>query len=167
MKKNLLYFGLGVMTGAAAIALTAERKPQSAIQVPTVVTIRRDTVMVKSPAPAHQRILPKRKRSLTATAPSPSDSTATDSAGQYLQRVYSGEGYTAWISGIDPVLDSVAVHPLSVVSVNTLPTASDIALTPKTDTKHWHLGLFGGCAVTTRGLQPAIGIGITYSFCSW
>ncbi|MDE6048292.1 MAG: hypothetical protein K2M52_03630 [Paramuribaculum sp.] len=70
-----------------------------------------------------------------------------------VSRRYSDELYDAYISGIEPNLDSIHIYiPRSIVT-RTVPAVS----------KRWHFGVSAGAAATPRGLQPYIGIGVTYS----
>ena len=70
-----------------------------------------------------------------------------------VSRRYSGELYDAYISGIEPNLDSIHIYTPRSIVTRTVPAVS----------KRWHFGVAAGAAATPRGLQPYIGIGITYS----
>lgn len=194
MKKKILCFGLGALVGIALSGGLSHRRARPQMgQVRTVLTVRRDTVVVAVPQMTRQRKVAKSNNessknvgmdhgasanmqsvsSQVSAAPGCSPTagcraTSVDTAGGYVQRVYEGEDYKAWVSGVDPELDSIAVYRLSAAAVQTDaygPTPSEQL--PVKDVKRWHLGVFAGCAVTPRGVQPAIGVGISYSFCSW
>lgn len=194
MKKKILCFGLGVLVGIALSGGLSRRRarPQTG-QVRTVLTVRRDTVVVTMPQMTRQRRVAKRNNvssknvgmhpgasanmqsvsSQVSAAPGCSPTagcraTSVDTAGGYVQRVYEGEDYKAWVSGIDPMLDSIAVYRLSAVSAATEAHGAAPDMLPgNRGDRRWHLGVFAGCAVTPRGVEPAIGVGISYSFCSW
>lgn len=75
-----------------------------------------------------------------------------------IQRHYSDSTYEAWVSGpINPRLDSVRVF-----ATTTLIT-KEIWKPPK----RWHLGVTAGYCYGTKGFQPYVGIGITYSLFSF
>ena len=59
---------------------------------------------------------------------------------------YEGENYEAWISGYEPNLDSINVYNRTIV--------------PKP--KRWSIGLQGGLGITPKGVQPYLGIGVSY-----
>ncbi len=194
MKKKILCFGLGVLVGIALSGTLSRHRarPQTG-QVRTVLTVRRDTVVVAVPQMTKQRKIAKRNNALSknvgmhpgasaniltvssqlsvaqgCSPPAGCRAISVDTAGGYVQRVYEGEDYKAWVSGIDPALDSIAVYRLSAAAVQTDAYGSTPSeQLPVKDVKRWHLGVFAGCAVTQRGVQPAIGVGISYSFCSW
>lgn len=62
--------------------------------------------------------------------------------------LYTGAGFRARVSGFRPQLDSL-VFERSTVVVQQRP-------------KRWALGVQAGLAATPKGVQPFIGIGITY-----
>lgn len=193
MKKNIFCFGLGVLVGIALSGGLSRHRARPQTEVRTVLTVRRDTVVVTAPQMTRQREVAKRNNvssknvgmdpgasanmqsvsSQVSAAPGCSPTagcraTSVDTAGGYVQRVYEGEDYKAWVSGVDPMLDSIAVYRLSAAAVQMDAHGSTPAgRLPVKDGKRWHLGMFAGCAVTPRGVQPAIGVGISYSFCSW
>lgn len=78
-----------------------------------------------------------------------------------LQRHYRDSVYEAWVSGpVDPRLDSVYVFPRrEYVTIR--------SVSPQTKPKRWHVGISAGYAATRRGLDPYIGIGVTYSLWSF
>lgn len=59
---------------------------------------------------------------------------------------YEGESYEAWVSGYEPSLDSINVYNHTIV--------------PKP--KRWSIGLQGGVGITPKGIQPYIGVGVSY-----
>lgn len=74
-----------------------------------------------------------------------------------MQKTYSDSTYTAWVSGYEVTLDSIRVYRREDV----------VTITEKQPPKRWHIGLTGGYGVCTAGLQPYIGIGVTYSLISF
>lgn len=72
-----------------------------------------------------------------------------------VQRRYEGEDYTAWVSGVEPRLDSVRVYRVNE------------RVTIRTPPRRWHIGPVAGMGLTPKGWQPYIGIGVTYSVISF
>ena len=86
----------------------------------------------------------------------------TDSADVVIpieQREYEDSTYHAWISGYKVRLDSIRTYTQrDVVTIR-----ENIKERPK----RWHIGLQAGYGVGPRGVQPYIGIGVTYSIISF
>ena len=61
---------------------------------------------------------------------------------------YTAESYDAWVSGYEPQLDSIKVYSREVVA--------------KPKIRRWSIGLQGGVGLTPKGVQPFVGIGVTY-----
>lgn len=169
MRKKILYFGLGLLTGGIVAVMWMQRRPLRPLQPQfrTVLSVVRDTVVVTEPRMTRQRRKAAKKPEAAADTAICSPAQA-DTSAAYVQRIYEGEDYKAWVSGIDPELDSIAVYRLSAVSAATEAHGAVPDMLPgDRGDKRWHLGVFAGCAVTPRGVEPAIGVGISYSFCSW
>ena len=89
------------------------------------------------------------------------DSACTDSAVVELpivQRHYADSTYEAWVSGpVDPRLDSIRVFaPTTIISKREWTTP-----------KRWHIGITAGYGFGIKGVQPYIGVGVTYSLFSF
>lgn len=169
MRKKILYFGLGLLTGGIVAVMWMQRRPLQPLQpqLRAVLSVVRDTVVVTEPRMTQQRKLAAKKPEAAADTAICSPAQA-DTSAAYVQRIYEGDDYKAWVSGIDPELDSIAVYRLSAVSAATEAHGAVPAMLPGgRGDKRWHLGVFAGCAVTPRGVEPVIGVGISYSFCSW
>lgn len=67
------------------------------------------------------------------------------------QRTYSDDStYTAWVSGYHASLDSIAVYrQMELVTVREKP-------------RRWTVGLSAGYGLTPKGLQPYVGLGVSY-----
>lgn len=61
----------------------------------------------------------------------------------------------AWVSGFRPRLDSLRVF---------MPRLAPAA---PAKPKRWHVGVTAGAAITPKGVQPSVTVGITYSFYSF
>lgn len=74
------------------------------------------------------------------------------------QKVYKDSNYMAWISGVCPKLDSIAVYP------NTITITNDIyhTVTKYKPPKRWGIGITAGYGIGRNGLSPYIGVGISY-----
>ena len=70
-----------------------------------------------------------------------------------VQREYRDSLYTAWVSGVDPALDSIDI----------VARTQTITITERPRQRRWHLGITGGYGMTKDGLSPYAGIGLTYS----
>lgn len=75
------------------------------------------------------------------------------------QSVYEDTDYKAYVSGYNAKLDSIFVYPRHETVVKTIKVPPN--------RKRWHLGLTAGYAMTPKGLQPYLGVGITYSIISF
>ena len=59
---------------------------------------------------------------------------------------YEGESYEAWVSGYEPSLDSINIYNQTIVA----------------KPKRWSIGLQGGVGITPKGVQPYVGVGISF-----
>lgn len=73
------------------------------------------------------------------------------------QMRYTDSTYTAWVSGYSPSLDSIYVYPKREIITTTI--------RPKP--RRWGVGVHGGVGITPKGLQPYIGVGISYNILSF
>lgn len=83
------------------------------------------------------------------------DSTAVEIP--ITQKRYEGEDYCAYVSGYEATLDSIFVYAKTT-------TVRERSSKPP---DKWHIGITGGYGITAKGLQPFIGIGLTYSLISF
>lgn len=119
---------------------------------PTVLTrIRNDTIVIRDtvvkPVPVRTRpevrfdtveLLTIERDTVTVTVP-------------MEQKVYSGDGYRAVISGYRPGLDTILID------------RKQITRTVTRAPPRWSVGLQGGIGVTPKGIQPYVGVGATYN----
>lgn len=68
------------------------------------------------------------------------------------QKVYSDSTYTAYVSGFDAKLDSINVY-------SKLVTVTRMEPPPK-----WSFGVQAGYGITPAGMQPYLGLGVSYNF---
>lgn len=74
-----------------------------------------------------------------------------------MQSVYESADYKAYVSGVHARLDSIFVYPLHEV----------VTVKEKQPPKRWHIGVTTGYGISTKGMQPYVGIGLTYSIISF
>lgn len=73
------------------------------------------------------------------------------------QKVYSDSNYTAWVSGYHPRLDSISITHQEVSFHKLVNNSSK-------GSKRLYLGIQVGYGITPRGLQPYLGLGVSYKF---
>ena len=73
------------------------------------------------------------------------------------QKVYSDSNYTAWVSGYHPRLDSISITHQEVSFHNLVNNNSE-------GSKRLFIGIQVGYGITPRGMQPYLGLGISYKF---
>ena len=77
-----------------------------------------------------------------------------------MQRHYSGSTFDAWVSGIDPKLDSIRTYQ------TTMTITKEIPMVQVKKTK-WGIGVQAGFGAYKDGLTPYFGVGISYNLLSW
>ena len=77
-----------------------------------------------------------------------------------VQRHYSDSTFDAWVSGVDPRLDSIKTYQTNMVITKEIP----VIQVKKT---RWGLGVNAGYGVGKGGLTPYVGVGISYNLLSW
>lgn len=149
--RQIWIFIVGAATGALTVSLIKSS------QMPDKTITVRDTVRIERPIPLHEAkageivIVGRRINRMQ-----PTDSVATaamadsDSVAVALPRVirtYEGGNWRASVSGVDPQLENLTFEK----SLTT------------TQPKRWSVSITAGAALTPRGLQPMIGIGVSYA----
>lgn len=119
----------------------------------TVYSERTDTVRIVTPEvmviKARNPVRVRLAVADTAGAATP-DSATVEVPVQ--QAVYSGPDYTAYVSGFRPSLDSLVM----------VRRTREYALPRPTAQKRWSIGIQAGYGITPRGLQPYIGLGVSF-----
>ena len=77
-----------------------------------------------------------------------------------VQRHYSDSTFDAWVSGVDPRLDSIKTYHTNMVITQEIP----VIQVKKT---RWGVGIQAGAGVGKDGLTPYVGVGVTYNILSW
>ena len=73
------------------------------------------------------------------------------------QKVYSDSNYTAWVSGYHPRLDSISITHKELSFHKLVNNSSK-------GSKRLFIGIQVGYGITPRGMQPYLGLGISYKF---
>lgn len=157
MRKIVYIAGL-IMAFAIGMNCRKERYVQTQSVSDTVVV--HDTLIVRQPPVTAQAPLPSRK--VTVPADSVDMHPQGDSASVTLpavSRKYAGEGYEAYVSGIEPRLDSLRLFTTSSLITTRIAAPARCS--------RWSIGVSAGYAATPRGLQPYIGIGVSYRILSF
>lgn len=136
----------------------------------TVVHTRIDTIRLLGPViVSTSKPVRKERRRMRVVADSTERDTAVlvlpyaaaDSAEVEIpitSREYKGEGYRAWVSGYNPMLDSIEVY--RTTNTVTLPK-------PKRKRKRWGIGVQAGYGLGRNGMQPYVGVGVSYDLLSF
>lgn len=147
-----MFFATLLTAGAAFAAglLTTRRgmRPHTEIIAVTDTVWRTDTLRVRIPVPVERTSVRTVTVHDTLTLPA-------------TVRVYEDSAFRAVVSGIDPRLDSLILHPTLPVVRQTLTRTRSAAI------GRWGVGVTAGVALTPRGLSPAITVGVGYTILSW
>lgn len=127
-------------------------------RVTTCIVTTRDTVTVYRPDVRYVRDTVERPvRRLALASADSTCASIPDSVSVVVPRsetVYEGEDYRAVVSGFEARLDSISIYRTHTVNYSALPAAGN--------EKRWSVGVQGGVGLTPRGVQPYIGIGISF-----
>ena len=77
-----------------------------------------------------------------------------------VQRHYSDSTFDAWVSGVDPRLDSIKIYQTNMVITKEIPVRVKVR-------SRWGLGIQAGYGASKDGLTPYIGAGVSYNVLSW
>lgn len=124
-------------------------------QVDTLVI--RDTICVKEPVIVERRVVD------TMTIEVPDYLVVHDTAYVNLPREeveYRDTSYRAVVSGFLPRLEEIEIYRQDrVVTIETTRTIKERS--------HWGLGVQAGAGISTQGLVPYVGIGVSYNILTW
>lgn len=122
----------------------------------TVVLTKVDTVKVMQPVPYKVIQIDTVYVAKDASNDDSNDASNDDSKDVYLYetKIYKDSVLTAQLSGINATLDWYETY----VPTRTEYIYSNVYIPPK----RLSVGLQGGVGVTPKGLQPYIGVGVTY-----
>ena len=77
-----------------------------------------------------------------------------------VQRHYSDSTFDAWVSGVDPRLDSIKTYQTNMVVTKEI----QVIQVKKT---RWGLGVQAGATAGKDGVIPYVGVGMSYNILSW
>lgn len=147
--RHIIYIALAIV--ALVIVFHAGRCSSNQPSSDTITIRHTDTIVVEKPRVVDSTVI------LTKVVRVPiyrTDTLAlTDTVEVALpitQKVYADSTYKAWVSGYNPSLDSIEVYRQTIIH--------------KVQTRHsrWSIGAHAGVGVTPKGVQPYIGIGVSY-----
>lgn len=120
------------------------------------VTVRVDTVRVPPQAEPPKLTMSRHRRNpqinnVPPQAEAPGQPTSVTVP--ITQKRYEGVGYRAWVSGWHPSLDSIWIdrehETLTVIKAG--------------KPHRWGLSISAGAALTPRGFEPYVGVGVSYT----
>ena len=134
---------LGSIT--AKLPISVPKIPEIRLNLPKTVPQSRDSVEnLVNPPKSYRQVSDK------------TDSVEVDIP--ITQKVYSDDStYTAYISGFNQRLDSLIFHPKREV----------VTITKWKPPKRWSIGIQAGYGMSRNGMQPYIGIGVSYNLFSF
>ena len=154
--KNLLYI-IGLIIGAFLLSLVWRRCAYETVVVTDTIikVIKVDRPIVRESTIVKYEVvrLPRANDTICVS------DTIKDSVFVQVpieQKVYSDSNYTAWVSGYHPRLDSISITHQEVSFHN--------KLVNNNGSKRLYLGIQVGYGITPRGLQPYLGLGLSYKF---
>lgn len=155
-----LVVGLWLTITAVLCIISYENGASTAVvTADTIEVVKWDTIVRTQPVVVEQNALELkayRVKLLGRIDGSSNDSVFNaDSAVVELpieQKVYGDSTYKAWVSGFDARLDSIKLFQ---------PTKY-ITITTKQKPSRWNVGIQGGVGITPKGIQPYIGVGVSY-----
>lgn len=165
---NVFWFLMGLAICSVATCLDERTDGRKLISTDTLTihdTIRHDSLVpVRSEVVRIKRIMLPVSDTANAQATTEAGAIRPDTGPvsrcvtatlPITQHTYTDDStYTAWVSGYDACLDSIEVYRRQQVITNNFSVTSR---------KRWNVALQGGLYATPKGLQPGIGIGLSYS----
>lgn len=148
-----------------------EGKKQPKVDTITITKVFYDTLTTINPTPINEVVvgqvaIPSVYFPLYPTD-IPKDTADVDTTSIYhppdtvyvsrVQREYSDSSYTAWVSGYDPMLDSIKVRERIITNT--------VTITKSKEASRWNVGLIGGYGygLQSKSVEPFVGIGVTFN----
>lgn len=164
--KALHYFAAGCIAASfLAIAfvlgrVTAPREPVEPLKCDTVIVTRVDTITREKPVYYTVRQVDTIRIAVRDTVRQ-QDTLFVELPRE--QRAYRDTSFEAWVSGVEPALDSIRIFaPVQCVTVT--------ERVPVKVPTRWGLGVSAGYGITLEKqpqLTPFIGVSISYNIVSW
>lgn len=155
MKNGVIGFLVGVVVCALLFGMVQRKARQGDAVTDTLRVTVTDTVRVLQPVARDSVVI----RYVTERLPVVRDTVAVvcevgkDSAEveiPIIQKRYADSTYTVWVSGYRPSLDSIHVYRQKEF------------VTIKEKQRRWNVGVTAGYGVTPKGLQPFVGLGVSW-----
>ena len=162
MLSKLLYLIVGVIAGIIASMISnsagCSRIGEPTIIRDTITTLRIDTIRIERPQPYKVVI----RDTVEVNMPRNDNAQLPPSVGQslYAETTYKDEQYTAVVEGIGAYLKSIEVYPRT--EFRTITTTM-----PVVKKTRWGVGVQMGAGFGKNGVQPYVGIGISYNLICW
>lgn len=162
MWSKLLYLIVGVVAGIIASIFCnsagCSRIVEPTIIRDTIITLRIDTIRIERPQPYKIVI----RDTVEVYVPRNDNAQLPPSVGEWLyaETTYKDEQYTAVVEGIGAYLKSIEVYPRT--EVRTITTTM-----PVVKKTRWGVGVQMGAGFGKNGVQPYIGIGLSYNLICW
>ncbi len=158
--KLLFEIGLGVLGTLGVLAvlgkLGGQGEPAPTIITDTLRITITDTIRYFKPVARDSTII----RYETVKLPIPADTTAATAPPDtttiripITRKVYEDSTYRAIVSGYRAQLDTIQVYPhREIITIKS----------PAPKPRRWNISLQGGYGITPKGMQPYLGIGISW-----
>lgn len=147
----------GFVAGAVVATIFSGRCRRGEAEAPTTAadTVRViDTLTVVRPVERWRTVVKTVERSLALS----SDSTDTVSVAVPLEkRLYVGDDYRAVVSGYEARLDTLQLRR----------ELQRVMLPKPASVKRWGVSVTAGVALTPVGVQPMVGVGVSYRLVSF
>lgn len=141
---------IALMIGFSVGHVTACHNTRTVTETDTVVV--RDVIYKDKPTPTYRQTV--RTILLPITDTTTISVRDTIYAPLPVEEVeYRDSLYYAVVSGYKPVLEHLEIYPETKVITRTVTARNE---------RKWHVGVQAGYGVTTNGLSPYVGVGITY-----
>ena len=158
--KDILIGGIIAFALASIFSLgyrVGKRGQEEVIKTQVDTLVIRDTICVKEPVIVERRVVD------TMTIEVPDYLVVHDTAYVNLPREeveYRDTSYRAVVSGFLPRLEEIEIYRQDrVVTIETTRTIKERS--------HWGLGVQAGAGISTQGLVPYVGIGVSYNILTW
>lgn len=165
--KPLQYIGIGaalvlLLAGAFGLGrISAPNRPVEPLSRDTVVVTHTDTIVREKPVYYAKTVVDTMRIPVTDTLRL-RDTLFVDLPRE--QKEYRDSTYNAWVSGIDPALDSIRVF-------SNVKCVTVIERVPVEVSRRWGIGVSAGYGASVQEgavtLSPYIGIGVTYNIITW
>lgn len=167
---KIVYIVIGIAIGAVVSFLVATTcnpdSPPDVVSRDTLVVFKTDTIPIVNPKPYKVKNIDTVELSMPRAhepeLPRPHEPQLPQPLGRwmYAETTYHDEHYTAVIVGIGAYLKSIEIYPRT--EIRTITTTSQVVKKTR-----WGVGVQLGAGFGKNGVQPYIGIGLSYNLICW